>query len=62
MNACTDREKTDLLAVIAQRIEQRERLDREFGDDLRKTLRLPPVEDLKLGLEVLRRELARPQR
>ena len=28
MNACTDRQKTDLLAVLAQRIEQRERLDR----------------------------------
>jgi hypothetical protein len=30
--------------------------------DLRKTLRLPPVADLKRGLEVLRRELALHQR
>jgi hypothetical protein len=62
MNACTDREKIDLLAVISQRIEQRERLEKELGVDLHKIAGLATVEDLKLGLEVLRQELARPRR
>jgi hypothetical protein len=66
MNPATNRramrEKIDLLAVISRRIEQRERLEKELGVDLHKTAGLGTLADLKLGLEVLRRELARPQR
>ena len=63
MNATTQadsrREKEDLLETIAQRIEQRERLELELGVDLGKILRLPDLADLRLGLEILRQEFAR---
>ena len=51
--------KEDLLEVIAQRIEQQERLESELGPDLQRTLGLPDVADLKRGLEILRQEHAR---
>lgn len=54
-------EAADLLETISQRIEQRERLEIELGADLRMTLRLPGLTELKRGLEILRRELARQQ-
>ncbi len=53
------REQTALLDAIAQRIDTRERLERELGVDLGKILRLPDPADLRLGLEILRQELAR---
>ena len=45
------------LEMIARRIERRERLETERGVDLR-TIGLPDLADLKLGLAVLRRDLA----
>jgi hypothetical protein len=51
-------EKIELLKIIAQRIEQQARLESELGVDFQKTLGLPRLEDLKRGLEILRRELA----
>ena len=54
-------EKVELLKIIAQRIEQRERLESELGFDLRMMLGLPGLAELKRGLEILQRELARHQ-
>ena len=62
MNATTPaidrREKTALLDIIAQRIEQRAHLKSELGVDLRDLLGLPDLADLSRGLEILRREVA----
>ena len=51
------KEKVELLSIISQRIEQR--LESQLGVDLHKIAGLPELEDLKRGLEILRRELAR---
>jgi hypothetical protein len=51
-------EKADLLNFIAAQIEQRARLESELGVDLRTTLGLPDLVELRKGLEILRRELA----
>ena len=53
------KEKVELLSIISQRIEQRQRLESQLGVDLHKIAGLPELEDLKRGLEILRRELAR---
>ena len=57
--AISRREKEDLLETIAQRIEIRERLERELEVDLRDLLGLPDLAALKRGLAILRREHAR---
>jgi hypothetical protein len=57
----TAREKADLLRIISERIEQRARLESELGVDLRTTLGLPRLEDLRRGLAILQRELANHQ-